>query len=302
MTLLKDDELLPLATGTNPIVSGLPMPPALSPPAGGGITPNPWYGGESAIQASSIDLHIGKVLLPNVEDNVSGSVKNPKSEFVLELGHTGEIVTSEQVDLPEDIAAFGFPPSRLSSRGLLMTNPGHIDPGFSGRLRFTVMNIGKENIPLRKGDPIVTLLFFRLSGNAVAGYAQRKGLTGPISEPTQEDVNRLSLDFLDVTARTNEAAKRAIAAAEFRAKYGPPALSALATIIVALVVGFFGYLKPLDEVQMELKQVRQVLELTHDLRSRLDKIDGIDEVRERLGKIEQIFESDDDSNSTRDKQ
>lgn len=168
MPLLNDQELVDLVL-TKKIIEGLPDPPSL--PNATAI--EAWYGRDSAIQPSSIDLHIGDILVPNVTADAPGSVAKPKKDFTLQLGQMVVITSLEQLNLPDNIAAFGFPPARLSSRGLLMTNPGHVDPGFRGGLSFTVMNIGKADISLRKHDPIVTLLFFELKSAAKAGYATR---------------------------------------------------------------------------------------------------------------------------------
>jgi dUTPase len=152
MALLKDDELVPLVTGANPIVTDLPMPPALpAPPAG--AAPDPWYGSKSPVQASSVDLHIGAILLPGVDEDDPGSVTKPQTDLALKFGHTVVITTQEQLNLPNSIAAFGFPPAHLSFRGLLMTNPGHVDPGYAGPMRFTVMNVGKEDITFAQATP-----------------------------------------------------------------------------------------------------------------------------------------------------
>ena len=64
--------------------------------------------------------------------------------------------------MPRNWAAYGFPPSHLSAGGLLMTNPRHIDPGYVGKLRFTVINMSAQTVTLRQGDAIVTLIIHRL--------------------------------------------------------------------------------------------------------------------------------------------
>ena len=283
MPLLKDDELLPLVTGNNPIVTGLPPPPTLPHPPGT-IPTDPWYGRDSAIQASSIDLHIGEILVPN-DKEASGKVSKPKEELALKLGQTVVIVSLEQVKLPKNIAAFGFPPARLSFRGLLMTNPGHVDPGFWGPLKFTVMNIGKEDIALRKGDPIVTLLFFQLNSDVRAGFAERYNLTQPSPRPTQDKVNALSFDFLDIDAR----AVKAAATAEYKLKlWGTviPAWGAIATIISALVIGFFGLWQPANQTKAELEQIKKVLDLK-ETKSRLDRFEDMEKLQQRIGQIEE---------------
>lgn len=279
MRILKDSDLVKLVTEDKQLIDNLPQPPALpSPP--GMIYPDPWYGPKSPIQAASVDLHVGSIFLPQVQPWEHGSTKKPLKSCVLELGHTVVILTKENLDIPADIGAFGFPPSRLSSRGLLMTNPGHVDPGFKGQLRFTVMNIGHEPIALREDDSIVSLLFFKLDSPVKADYAQRNNLTAPAKGPTQAAINCLSKDFLDVSSRADAAAQKAVSSAEFRAKlWGAivPAMAAVATIIV----GVIGVWIPVTKLQTELDHVTKVLEMKEST-SRLDK----ERLEKRLDRLE----------------
>jgi deoxycytidine triphosphate deaminase len=107
-------------------------------------------------------LHIGNIYLPGSIGSVNGSADKPVELFALEPGQTAIVSTVEELALTEEIAAIGFPPSKVSVQGLLMTNPGHIDPGYSGPLRFTVINMGKSSYVLRRNDAIVTVLFIQL--------------------------------------------------------------------------------------------------------------------------------------------
>jgi hypothetical protein len=43
-------------------------------------------------------------------------VAQPQRDLALKFGHTVVITTQEQLNLPNSIAAFGFPPARLSFR------------------------------------------------------------------------------------------------------------------------------------------------------------------------------------------
>jgi len=151
--LLKDDELVGYVSGTKPLITGVPQPAN-------------WYGDDSPIQPSSIDLHIGDIFLPGVKKDDPGGVFRPKTEHILGPGRTAVVLTQEEFQLPGDIAGIGFPPSHVSFQGILMTNPGHVDPGYAGPMRFTVINMGSQDYILRRGDEIVTMLLIELSGSA----------------------------------------------------------------------------------------------------------------------------------------
>src|SRR3989442_3559815 len=199
MSLLRDEEIIAALTA---------QPPAV-PYVEGVVLPVDPYSKDSPVQASSIDLRIGNIYLPGEKETDLGGAQNPKQDYSLKTGETAVITTLETLHLPGDIAAFGFPPSRVSFKGLLMTNPGHVDPGYEGVMRFTVINMAREAYSLRSGDRIVTLLLFELEKAVRSDWRKRnpggeaKG-PSPISQATS---NRLSKDFVDVERRAKKIAK-----------------------------------------------------------------------------------------------
>jgi len=72
------------------------------------------------------------------------------------------IFTAEEISLPADICATAFAINAMSSRGFLVLNPGHIDPGFEGPLTIKALNIRKTAIAIHQTDPIFTVVFQRL--------------------------------------------------------------------------------------------------------------------------------------------
>jgi dCTP deaminase len=165
-----------------------------------------WFDKDSPVQPSSIDLHIGSILLPGTKLGMDGSEERPLSTRSLGPGETAIITTLETLNLPSNVAAIGFPPSSVSKQGLLMTNPGHVDPGYVGPMHFTVINMGREEFSLRKGAMIVTLLFFEMSSPVKRDYSARNPSL-KVGLPRQEEINQLSADFLDFTKRAKTIAK-----------------------------------------------------------------------------------------------
>jgi deoxycytidine triphosphate deaminase len=162
------------------------------------------YSANSPIQPASIDLSIGDIFLPEKNEGEKGSIESPFHSYRLDSGHTAIVQTREELDLPDNLAAIGFPPSRVSSRGLLMTNPGHVDPGYKGRMKFTVINMGRESYLLNAGEMIVTLLFFRLNPPAAKSFSKRiPNFHGHVG---QEELSKLGADFLDVERRAENKA------------------------------------------------------------------------------------------------
>lgn len=200
MSFLRDRELVelidPSACGSSALIKNLKEP-------------TDWYGKESPVQACSVDLTIGHIFLPNVTVGDVGSIDEPLLEWSLRPGHTAIVSSTEEMNFPDNIGAFGFPPARISVRGLLMTNPGHVDPGYRGFLKFTVLNMGDTDIPLKQGSMIASLLVFRLSESAQADYSARGGSFGSYL-PTKVQLDALASDFSNVEQRALEVAKEQI--------------------------------------------------------------------------------------------
>jgi dCTP deaminase len=127
MMLLRDEEIYKLLKAEVPLITNVP-------------TIQDDYGKDSWVQPASLDLHVGKIYVPEVNSEDFGGTKNPKPNCVLEPGHTAVVETKESLKLPPNIAAIGFPPSHVSAQGLLTTNPGHVDPGYVGHLSLTIIN------------------------------------------------------------------------------------------------------------------------------------------------------------------
>jgi dCTP deaminase len=268
MELLTDQELKALCESTPPIVEGMD-------------SLNDWQSKSSPIQASSVDLHIGSVFLPGTEDNELGSAGNPRTDHALETGETCVVATKENLCFPSDIAAIGFPPSRVSSLGLLMTNPGHVDPGYRGPLRFTVINMGSECYSLKKGDPIVTLLIMKLGSKPQADWTRRNGVPGQL--PTQEKINKLSKDFVDVERRAVEIARKEVEHAELgvkqlEAKWQRWAV--IATIVVAIISGVLVRMSNVDVLNKKIDLLEQ------DVRNRIQVEEKIEKIDRRVGAME----------------
>jgi dCTP deaminase len=230
--LLNDEMLCEYVKRPEPIVKDLK-------------TPTDWFDKNSPVQPSSIDLHIGSIFIPGTKHGMKGSEDGPLATHTLGPGETAIITTLETLDLPSDIAAIGFPPSRVSVQGLLMTNPGHVDPGYKGQMHFAVINMGKEEFSLRNGAMIVTLLFFEMSLGSKKDYSMRTGPTVP-GRPKQEDINRLSAEFLDVTGRAKRVAKEEVQSFEMR--------RTIVVGIITVVLAAATYLVPLLTGIAELKE------------------------------------------------
>lgn len=112
---------------------------------------------KSSIQAASYDLRVGTIFK-------NGKIVNEEHEerqrpFLIQPGEIVSIFTLEEISLPSDVAGVAFAMNRLSSEGLLILNPGHIDPGYKGPLTVTALNLRKTTISISREQPIFTIIF-----------------------------------------------------------------------------------------------------------------------------------------------
>ena len=185
-----------------------------TPPLLTGVDASDFTGKDTAIQASSVDLSVGEIFRPfrsNWWNAFSDEAGQAHSEVILAQGETVTIRTREKLHMPNDVAGIAFPPARISTKGLLMTNTGHVDAGYSGYLHMTVINMGKKPQPIRKGDRLVSLLLFKLTAKAEAGWLERRGgVTGDDTSLVRTAQEYLSPDFMDIGERTKRAARIAM--------------------------------------------------------------------------------------------
>jgi deoxycytidine triphosphate deaminase len=193
---------------------------------------------DDAIQACSLDLTVGDIFDPGADADKPGGTNKPLKKLSLTQGATAVIRTRETLAMPNDVGGIAFPPSNVSIDGLLMTNPGHIDPGYDGKLHLTVINMGSKPYALRRGDRIVRVLLFRLNQAPTKSYRQRR--PGPQQSAISEELlSHLSSDFIDVTKRADESAKRQIAGAQIRIAIWVPVLAAITGAAITFAANRF---------------------------------------------------------------
>ena len=238
---------------------------------------------QCSIQPSSLDLKVGQIFDPPKEMYDDKNLDRwPQALMGLRLlpGHSAIVETQQTLKLSNQISAFGFPPAHLARKALLMTNPGHVDPGYEGKLTFTVINLGRETIYLDRNDIIVTLLIFRLEGEGVMhGYADRRADQQGKTEEERRIIrskllNTLAPDFGDFTQRMASAAERAVnttLAREEMRKYWISGLTMAVAAIVSASIAYFKDTQTMDKLDAKSAETRA---LENEFRDRLTKLEA----------------------------
>lgn len=240
-------------------------------------------GGSCSVQikAASIDLTIGDIFVPGTKEGEPGSLDKPRREFLLKHGQTVVVRTAENLKLDQDHAGIALPGSSESLRGLLIVNPGHIDPGYSGTLHATLINMGRKEYLLRRGDRLVRCLFFKLDSPAQRRFVSRPD---PI---TPELLSQLSHDFMSINERVEIVAKEEIGKAEARIKGWSIAFPIVATIVIA-VLGFVGTIWATNHsIDHRLTRLEVSSPTAKDVEARLEHLEGILPLQQRVDTLEE---------------
>ena len=218
-------------------------------------------GPKSPVQPSSIDLTIGKIFVPGAAPADAGGRDMPKERHSLTPGETVVVETAESFHLPSSIGGFGFPPTSVSNVAVLVTNLGHIDPGYDGTIRFTLVNMGHEPYSLKVREPIYTLLLFKLQDLPTKDFRSRHPEIDPKAGYVgvrQELLNSLTRDFLDVGKRAEQAAKEAVTE-ELKNPYRTAMATGLG-VIATLILGIYTSCSRIEGVEEKIPSLENKLQ------------------------------------------
>ncbi|MCQ2034777.1 dCTP deaminase domain-containing protein [Stutzerimonas kunmingensis] len=164
------------------------------------------FGGGGQISGSSVDLTVDKIFVRECLSNaaVNRFCERGLAYYQIQPGGTALVQIKERVSLGLSFGGVLFPPNRLSKNGLLMTNPGHIDPGYNGLITVCLINMGIAPIAVKAGESIATLLLFKTLNKAEA-YLGSAG-----AGVSQDQLSKLGDDFADLTGRSQKLVRKSI--------------------------------------------------------------------------------------------
>lgn len=116
--------------------------------------------------------------------------KIPPGQFALLLTH-------ETVEIPNDALGLISMKSKPKFGGLISVSGFHVDPGYRGKLLYSVYNAGPEPFRLLQGDPLFLLWYCPLDRDTSDVYRRDKATSdvktrSERTEITAEDMTRLN--------------------------------------------------------------------------------------------------------------
>lgn len=113
---------------------------------------------------------------------------NLNGQISIESGQFAIILTEETIRLPKNAIGFISIRAGIKFRGLVNVSGFHVDPGFTGRLKFAVYNAGPKPIVLGRGQEAFPIWFADMDNENSDDY---NGVHKDQRHITADDVNML---------------------------------------------------------------------------------------------------------------
>lgn len=117
----------------------------------------------SRIKQAAYELSLGsEVYLTDCETKVSTKLNNENDTVNINPGQFALLLTEEIVCMPKDKLGFISIKASEKLKGLINVSGFHVDPGFKGKLLYSVYNASPSVIQLRKGEQYFLIWFSEL--------------------------------------------------------------------------------------------------------------------------------------------
>lgn len=204
-------------------------------------------------------------------DSKSGKkekLDNKNCQVVIKPGQFALLLTDETVSIPNDILAFISIKFSQKIKGLLNVSGFHVDPGFKGKIIFSVYNAGPATIVLDKGSPYFMIWFSKLTSESIPYDGKHNGQNGI----SAENINGLNGEL----ASPNILLKR-IKRNETKLALFSTAAGILITLGIGLSLNFFFNTSKFNEKSNLESRVEQYLDISNKNIDQLilNKIDSI---------------------------
>ncbi len=135
-------------------------------------------------------------------------------QLVIPPGQFALLICMEEIRVPPDAIGFISIKAGIKFRGMVNISGFHVDPGFSGRLKFSVYNAGSSPIVLEPGAPTFLLWFASLdreTADVYKGIHQNQleisatdvmSLQGEVPSPAALDLRLKNVEYWVRVAKT----------------------------------------------------------------------------------------------------
>ena len=125
----------------------------------------------SAIDCAAYTLHVGREAYVSPDGSIVSSDRHTREiveeggSLAIPPGQFAFLVSEENVAVPDNAIAFISIKARVKFRGLINISGFHVDPGYRGRLLFSVLNAGPRPLHVRQGQELFLIWYADLDGS-----------------------------------------------------------------------------------------------------------------------------------------
>jgi dCTP deaminase len=110
---------------------------------------------------ASYDLQLGEEVLVTPDREPKRLQEN--QALNIDSGQFAILTTEEVLEIPGDMLGLITIRFRYKSKGLVNISGFHVDPGFQGRLVFSVYNVGPTTVTLRRGERVFSIFLAEIT-------------------------------------------------------------------------------------------------------------------------------------------
>ena len=197
-----------------------------------------------AIDCAAYTLHVGNEIYISPDQRVKNPGRHTREalikgqSFSIPPGQFAFLLTEETVTVPNDALALISIKGRTKFKGLINISGFHVDPGYKGRLLFSVLNAGPRPLHLRQGQELFLIWYANLDGQT-----EHKKKGKGLGEIEPELINGISGEILSLQSLTDKqrVLENQIAAQNTRVNiFVTIAAALLITLVGALVKDWLG--------------------------------------------------------------
>ena len=132
---------------------------------------------KNRFQGSSLEFSLGNEVFISSKKELKVLEEKKDNLVTIKPGDFALLITKEWVNIPNCCMGFISIKSKHKLSGLINISGFHVDPGFQGKLKFSVYNAGTGDVILRCGDPTF-ILFLTLIRPGAAPYSKESAHWG----------------------------------------------------------------------------------------------------------------------------
>lgn len=144
---------------------------------------------EDRLQNASYELTLGDEVYTN-SDNSKKILDDTNTQFEIKPGQFAVLMTDEEITIPPKYIGFISLKFGFKFRGLINVSGFHVDPGFKGKLKFSVYNAGSNSIILDRKNPYFVLWISELTSELDADEEYNGSHQGQ-SNITADDIMKI---------------------------------------------------------------------------------------------------------------